>query len=66
MSSTNVAYFEQFNGVEKLMELSNTPSERLNMTVLFALAYLIDEKNNHLIISTNGKIKIFAFVHSKS
>ena len=38
-----------------LLKLIGTASERLNMTVLFALAYLIDEKNNHLIVSTNGK-----------
>ena len=38
-----------------LLKLIGTASERLNMTVLFALAYLIDEKNNHLIVATNGK-----------
>ena len=55
MATANVPCFEKFDGVNKLLKLIGTASERLNMTVLFALAYLIDEKNNHLIVSTNGK-----------
>ncbi len=34
----------------------NTPSEKVNMNALFALAYLTDETNNELIMSNNGKI----------
>ena len=56
MAAENASYFEQYDGINKLLQLSSTPSERLNMTVLFGLAYLIDEKNNHLIMSTNGKL----------
>ena len=59
MSTDNFTYFEKFNGVEKLLALTNTPSERLNMTALFALAYLIDEKNNHLIASKDGEYLVF-------
>ena len=55
MSTNNVTCFEKFDGVNVLLKLRGTANERLNMTVLFALAYLIDEKNNHLIVSTNGK-----------
>ena len=55
-SSANVAYFKKFNGVKKLLAIFNTPSERLNMSVLFALSYLIEEKDNHLIMANNGEL----------
>ena len=55
MSTASMSYFDKFDGVMKLLGLMEVPNERLKMTVLFALAYLIDEKNNHLIVSTNGK-----------
>ena len=58
MSTSNFSYFEKFDAVIKLLKLRGTSSERLNMTVLFALAYLIDEKNNHLIVSTNGRSNV--------
>ncbi|XP_065072389.1 uncharacterized protein LOC135696802 [Rhopilema esculentum] len=55
-SSANVAYFKKFNGINKLLAIFNTPSERLNMSVLFALSYLIEEKDNHLIMANNETI----------
>jgi len=63
MSTANISYFDKFDGVGKLLGLMEVPNERLKMTVLFALAYLIDEKNNHLIVSTNETIdKIIHFL----
>ncbi len=56
LCSSNFRYFQKFQGLDRLLPLMNTPSEKVNMNALFALAYLTDETNNELIMSNNGKI----------
>ena len=58
----NRYYFEQYDTVNKLLKLRNTSIARWNMITLFALAYLIDEENNHLIITGPGKCCCFIAV----
>ena len=55
MSTSNISYFEKFDAVKMLLKLNEIASGRLKMFILFALAYVIDEENNDLISTTNGK-----------
>ena len=56
MSTTNLVYLKKFNCIEKLLAIFNTPNERQNMTVLFALSYMVEEKDNHLIMAQSGEL----------
>ena len=64
MSTSNKSYFEKFDGVGKLLKLNGTCSERLTMSVLFALAYLSGEKEKNLFESKTGKQIMMLYVGS--
>ena len=53
MSGANYMFFKKFNGVETLLPLRNTPNEKLNMNVLFSLAYIVDDQNNDDLLTSN-------------
>ena len=55
MAPSNILYFEDFDGVKKLLELKRIARGVLEMEILFSLAYVIDKENNDCIVSTNGK-----------
>eukprot|EP00794_Sanderia_malayensis_P017066 gene17066-18786_t len=65
VSPSNFRHFDKVQAIDRLSSLRNTPNEKINMYYLFILGYLIDEKNNDLIVSSNDTIdKIIKFLKS--
>ena len=50
----NKKYFDSSNAVETLLSFFGTQFPVYRMTSLLCLAYLVDEKNNHLIMASEG------------
>ena len=48
-------HFDDGNAVETLLSFFRTKLPVYRMTSLLTLAYLVDEKNNHLIMASEGK-----------
>ena len=61
-------YFDSCGAVEILLSFYRTQFPEYRMAALLCLAYLVDEKNNHLIMATEGIWLIFYlrpfFLHS--
>lgn len=53
----NKKYFDSSNAVETLLSFFGTQFPVYRMTSLLCLAYLVDEKNNHLIMASEEPIK---------
>lgn len=51
----NKKHFDNSSAVETLLSFFRTKLPVYRMTALLALAYLVDEKNNHLIMASEGK-----------
>ena len=51
----NKKHFDNSSAVETLLSFFRTKFPVYRMTALLALAYLVDEKNNHLIMASEGK-----------
>jgi len=51
----NKKHFDNSSAVETLLGFFRTKFPVYRMTALLALAYLVDEKNNHLIMASEGK-----------
>ncbi|XP_067030746.1 uncharacterized protein [Acropora muricata] len=56
-SINNKKYFDSCGAVETLVSFYSTEFPTHRMTALLCLAYLVDEKNNHLIMATEEPIK---------
>lgn len=54
--TNNKKYFDSSNAVETLLSFFRTQFPVFRMTSLICLAYLVDEKNNHLIMASEGTI----------
>ncbi|XP_078359598.1 uncharacterized protein LOC144644064 isoform X1 [Oculina patagonica] len=55
--TNNKKYFDNSSAVETLLSFFRTKFPVYRMTALLALAYLVDEKNNHLIMASEEPIK---------
>lgn len=53
--TNNKKHFDDCSAVETLLSFFITKFPVYRMTALLALAYLVDEKNNHLIMASDGK-----------
>lgn len=53
--TNNKKYFDNSSAIETLLSFFRTKFPVYRMTALLALAYLVDEKNNHLIMASEGK-----------
>lgn len=53
--TNNKKHFDNSSTVETLLSFFRTKFPVYRMTALLALAYLVDEKNNHLIMASEGK-----------
>ena len=53
--TNNKKHFDDSSAVETLLSFFRTKFPVYRMTALLALAYLVDEKNNHLIMASDGK-----------
>lgn len=53
--TNNKKHFDNSVAVETLLSFFRTKLPVYRMTALLALAYLVDEKNNHLIMASDGK-----------
>ena len=53
--TNNKKHFDNSSAVETLLGFFRTKFPVYRMTALLALAYLVDEKNNHLIMASEGK-----------
>ena len=51
----NKKHYDNNSAVETLLSFFRTKFPVYRMTALLALAYLVDEKNNHLIMASEGK-----------
>ncbi|XP_074615176.1 uncharacterized protein LOC141874718 isoform X1 [Acropora palmata] len=56
-SINNKKYFDSCGAVETLLSFFRTKFPSYRLTALLSLAYLVDEKNNHLIMATEEPIK---------
>ncbi|KAK2565261.1 hypothetical protein P5673_011214 [Acropora cervicornis] len=56
-SINNKKYFDSCGAVETLLSFFRTKFPSYRLTALLCLAYLVDEKNNHLIMATEEPIK---------
>ncbi|XP_015764482.1 PREDICTED: uncharacterized protein LOC107343429 [Acropora digitifera] len=56
-SINNKKYFDSSGAVETLLSFFRTKFPSYRLTALLCLAYLVDEKNNHLIMATEEPIK---------
>lgn len=52
----NKKYFDSSGAVEILLSFFRTQFPVYRMTALLCLAYLVDEKNNHLIMASEGTV----------
>ena len=63
--SDNVPYYEECNAVNVLVEFRNDTEHLkgndMNITALFTLAYLINDKNNDIIVPNSRKF-IFSYI----
>lgn len=53
--TNNKKHFDNSSAVETLLSFFRTKFPVYKMTALLALAYHVDEKNNHLIMASEGK-----------
>ena len=61
--SENIPYYEEHNAVDVLVEFRNETKDMkgndLSITALFTLAYLINDKNNDIIVPNSRKYTYF-------
>ena len=62
-TSDNIPYYEECNAVDIFLKLKNETEhlreDVVHISALFALGYLINDKNNDVIVPNKGEYAIF-------